>query len=101
MTAPWPRYVDERTPQLGIALFPTYQQHGHGEALLRAALDAARSAGYRQVSLTVHRQNPAVALHVRRGFQKTAMRNGYYLMIVALAASSRHTDGKACHSPQR
>ena len=30
-------WVDERTPQLGIALLPPYQRQGHGEPLLRAA----------------------------------------------------------------
>ena len=35
-------YVDDETPQLGIALFPKYQHQGHGEPLMRAALEAAR-----------------------------------------------------------
>ncbi len=88
-------YVDEQTPQLGIALFPDYQHPGHGEPLMRAALDAGRSAGYRQVSLTVHPRNPATALCEPCGFRKTAMRNGYHLMVVALAVPPEQTGGKA------
>lgn len=57
-------YVDDETPQLGIALFPEFQRQGHGEMLMRAALDAARVHGYRNVSLTVHPQNPAVTYHL-------------------------------------
>lgn len=77
-------YVDDRTPQLGIALLPPFQHQGHGGPLLRAALDAARAHGYAQVSLTVHPENPAIALYERCGFRKVALRNTYHLMLAAL-----------------
>lgn len=73
--------VDEHTPQLGIALLPEYQRQGYGNQLMRAALEAATSAGYRQVSLTVHPDNPAVALYERCGFKRQGLRNSYHLMI--------------------
>jgi ribosomal protein S18 acetylase RimI-like enzyme len=77
-------YVDERTPQLGIALEPGHRHKGYGASLMRAALEAARSAGYAQVALTVHPQNPAIALYERCGFRKVAMRNTYHLMVASL-----------------
>lgn len=77
-------YVDDRTPQLGIALLPPFQHKGHGEPLLRAALDAARAHGYTQVSLTVHPENPAISLYERCGFRKVALRNTYHLMLAPL-----------------
>jgi len=77
--------VDAATPQLGIALEPEFQRKGYGRALLQAALEAARQAGYRQVALTVHPQNPAVALYERCGFRKVELRNNYHLMVVDLA----------------
>jgi ribosomal protein S18 acetylase RimI-like enzyme len=77
-------HVDDATPQLGIALFAQFQHQGHGERLMRAALDAARAHGYRQVSLTVHPQNPAIALYERCGFVKRELRNTYHLMVAAL-----------------
>ena len=77
-------YVDERTPQLGIALEPAHQRKGHGETLMRAALEAARLAGYSRVALTVHPQNPAIALYERCGFRKVALRNTYHLMVASL-----------------
>jgi len=73
--------VDEHTPQLGIALLPEHQHKGHGTQLLRAALVAAQSAGYQQVSLTVHPENPAIALYERCGFKKQGLRNTYLLMV--------------------
>jgi ribosomal protein S18 acetylase RimI-like enzyme len=78
-------YVDERTPQLGIALEPAHQRKGYGERLMRAALAAAAAAGYSKVSLTVHPQNPAIALYERCGFRKVGLRNTYHLMVAELA----------------
>ncbi|HEX6973713.1 MAG TPA: GNAT family N-acetyltransferase [Vicinamibacterales bacterium] len=77
-------YVDERTPQLGIALLPVFQRKAIGAALMAAALRAARDHGYPRVSLTVHPRNPAIALYERCGFAKRGVRNGYDLMIADL-----------------
>ena len=79
-------HVDDDTPQLGIALFPAFQHRGVGRPLMRSALDAARRAGYRQVSLTVHPENSgAIALYTSLGFVKRALRGTYHLMVVSLA----------------
>lgn len=77
-------YVDDETPQLGIALLPKYQHQGHGAPLMLAALDAAEAYGFRQVSLTVHPQNPAIRLYERCGFEKRELRNSYHLMVATL-----------------
>jgi ribosomal protein S18 acetylase RimI-like enzyme len=53
--------------------------------LMVAALEAARDFGYRQVSLTVHPQNPAIALYESCGFEKREIRNTYHLMVAKLA----------------
>jgi RimJ/RimL family protein N-acetyltransferase len=58
-------WVDERTPQLGIALIPAFQHQGYGP-------------------LTVHPQNPAIALYERCGFVKEGLRNTYHLMVARL-----------------
>lgn len=76
-------FVDELTPQLGIALLPDFQRQGHGSKLLGATLEKAVAAGFRQVSLTVHPENPAIALYERIGFKKMEIRNTYHLMIWA------------------
>lgn len=78
-------WVDADTPQLGIALEPAHQHRGHGEPLLRETLAAAHRAGYRQVSLTVHPENPARRLYQRCGFRDAGMRNGFHRMIVTLS----------------
>jgi len=80
--------VDEQTPQLGIFLRPEHQHQGHGTKLMHAALGAARSAGYRQVSLTVRPENPAIVLYGRCGFKKHGLRNDYHLMIWTMTEAS-------------
>lgn len=77
--------VDEHTPQLGIALEPAYQHRGFGKPMMRAALDAARAAGYAQVSLTVHPENPAQYMYEACGFRKRELRGTYHLMVATLA----------------
>lgn len=77
-------FVDAHTPQLGIALIPAFQRQGLGGPLLFAALAAARDAGYRQVSLTVHPENPAIALYRRSGFVMQGFRGTYHLMLAEL-----------------
>lgn len=79
--------VDASTPQLGIALEPAHQHQGHGGRLMRAALEAAAAQGAHQVSLTVHPDNPAIALYERCGFVKQGLRGTYHLMVARLAAA--------------
>jgi ribosomal protein S18 acetylase RimI-like enzyme len=78
-------WVDERTPQLGIALEPAFQRRGLGERLMRGALHAAAAQGVSQVSLTVHPDNPAIRLYERCGFVHRGVRGTYHLMVASLA----------------
>lgn len=74
-------WVDDRTPQLGIALEPPFQHRGHGRPMMLQTLRAAAAHGYRQVSLTVHPENPAQYVYERCGFRKVERRNNYHLMV--------------------
>jgi GNAT superfamily N-acetyltransferase len=64
-TAETPGYgfVDEQTPELGIAVWPGERGRGIGRLLLRAA-----TAGHPRVSLSVEDGNPARALYESEGF---------------------------------
>lgn len=92
-------FVDEATPQLGIALEPPFQHRGHGRPLMLAALDAARSAGYRQVALTVHPENPAQAMYERCGFRRVERRNGFHLMVALLGQERMGESARAAGWP--
>ncbi len=62
-----PTYAHEG--MLGMGLLPDYRGRGLGERLIRAALDAARGAGFERVSLSVYASNTrAMALYQKVGF---------------------------------
>ncbi|HEX4779939.1 MAG TPA: GNAT family N-acetyltransferase [Usitatibacter sp.] len=74
-------HVDDSTPQLGIAVMPSWQRKGVGRAVMGAALEAARTHGFRKVALTVHPRNPAIALYESMGFRHEGLRRTYHLMV--------------------
>lgn len=61
-------FVDAATPELAIACRPSQRGRGLGDALMAAALTAAREAGHPAVVLSVREGNPAVRLYQRHGF---------------------------------
>jgi ribosomal protein S18 acetylase RimI-like enzyme len=63
-------FVDEQTPELGIAVRGERRASGVGSALLAALLEAARASGARAISLSVDPANPARRLYERHGFRK-------------------------------
>lgn len=60
-------YVDDRTPELAIAVLPECIGQGIGSALLSALVDAVR-AEVPAIVLTVRHGNPARRLYERHGF---------------------------------
>lgn len=78
-------YVDQSTPQLGIALEVAFQRRGLGRPLMLETLAAARMAGFSRVSLTVHRENRAQYMYEKCGFKKIGLRDTYHLMVANVA----------------
>jgi GNAT superfamily N-acetyltransferase len=62
-------YVDEKTPELAIAVVPSKRGHGIGDELLKALLQKARDGGFAKLSLSVEPGNPARKLYERHGFE--------------------------------
>ncbi|MBN3923823.1 GNAT family N-acetyltransferase [Nostoc sp. NMS4] len=61
-------YVDNRTPELAIAILPEYRNQGVGTQLLTHLLAAAKIA-YPSISLSIRTTNPAFGLYKRFGFE--------------------------------
>ena len=61
-------FVDEKTPELGIAVVPLHRRKGIGETLLRALMVQAREEGFQSLSLSVAVHNRSRMMYERVGF---------------------------------
>lgn len=89
-------HIDNDTPSLAISLLPEYRGLGIGARLLNALLLLLRENGYHRASLSVQKENPALHLYQRVGFQIAAERGTEYLMLwdSTQGVQSRETEGK-------
>ena len=62
-------FVAADVPELSIGVAIDARGRGVGSAMLDALLALAREEGYRAISLSVDRQNPARRLYERKGFR--------------------------------
>ena len=83
--APGYGFVDERTPELAVAVVPSRRGRGFGELLLTALMARAREAGHARLSLAVERDNPAVGLYERLGFREVRRENETLIMVAEVA----------------
>lgn len=75
-------HIDKDTPSLAISLLPEYRGQGIGTKLLSNLLSLLCEKGFRQISLSVQKKNPAFRLYKRAGFQIVAEKGTEYLMLL-------------------
>ena len=93
-TAKQPGYgfVDERTPELAIAVVPNARGKGIGRAMLEALLERARAEGYETISLSVDRLNEgAIKLYEQHGFERVRETDDSYTMRARLQSPTTET----------
>jgi len=61
-------HIDNDTPELAISILPPFRGYGIGTKLMNKLLDVLRINGYKQTSLSVQKDNPAVRLYLRLGY---------------------------------
>ncbi len=74
-------FVDEKTPEVSIAVVPIHRRKGVGETLLRAALLEAREDGFQTISLSVAVHNRSRMMYQRVGFEKVDERDDSWTMV--------------------
>jgi ribosomal protein S18 acetylase RimI-like enzyme len=79
-------FVDQRTPELGLAVVPLHRRRGVGTALLEALIERAREEGYPALSLSVEPSNRSRRMYERVGFEKVGEFGGSWTMRLDLAA---------------
>jgi GNAT superfamily N-acetyltransferase len=68
--APGYGFVDEKIPELSIAVAPLHRRKGLGHALLRSCMVQAREEGFQALSLSVAAHNRSRMMYQRSGFEK-------------------------------
>ncbi len=72
-------HLDDKTPELGIAVSPEYRGKGIGTALIIQLLEAAKGL-YPAVALSVSPKNRAAELYERLGFETVDVRETFPVM---------------------
>lgn len=78
-------HIDSSTPSLAISMLPGYRGLGIGTQLLNGLLLLLQENGYLRASLSVQKENPALRLYERAGFQILAEKDTEYLMLRDIA----------------
>jgi ribosomal protein S18 acetylase RimI-like enzyme len=82
--APGYGFVAEDIPEFGIAIKKALRRTGVGQQLMDHFLDALRARGDKQVSLSVHGDNPAAQWYQRLGFRIVAFDGKTMTMVLEL-----------------
>jgi ribosomal protein S18 acetylase RimI-like enzyme len=77
-------YVDERTPELAVAVAGEHRSRGLGARLMLELANAARDSGFARVSLSVDTDNPALRLYERLGYRQLTRDEGGVRMLLDL-----------------
>ncbi|MBQ6591336.1 MAG: GNAT family N-acetyltransferase [Solobacterium sp.] len=77
-------HVDKETPSLAIALYKEYRGKGYGTRLLKGMLGLLKENGYRRISLSVQKDNPAYRMYRNTGFRILEERGEEFIMVYDL-----------------
>ena len=74
-------HVDNDTPELAISILPEYRGKGIGTKLMKKLFEVLGENGYKKTSLSVQKDNPAVGLYLKLGYEVVEDRiGGDYIM---------------------
>lgn len=73
-------HVADDVPSLAISLYKEFRNHGIGSELLGQMLQLLRRDGYHKVSLSVQKENYAVGMYLKAGFQVWEETSEEYIM---------------------
>jgi len=76
--------IDDKTPEFAISLFKEYRNQGIGTRLMTAMIGHLCNSGYKQASLNVKKENYAVKLYKKMGFEIIGEDDEDYMMLLQL-----------------
>jgi ribosomal protein S18 acetylase RimI-like enzyme len=74
-------YVDDDTPELVVSVLPEYRGKGVGTKLIKRLFEVLVEKGYKQISLSVQKDNPAVHLYQRLGYKTVQENDDDFIMV--------------------
>lgn len=77
-------HVDDETPSFAISLYREYRGYGIGTALMVKMLEMLRESGYKRASLAVQKENYAVKMYKKVGFEVVGENAEEYIMVCNL-----------------
>lgn len=77
-------HVDDDTPSFAISLYKEYRGRGIGTALMEKMLGVLRGSGYEKASLAVQKENYAVKMYKKVGFEIVGENSEEYIMVCNL-----------------
>ncbi|MBH1939716.1 GNAT family N-acetyltransferase [Mobilitalea sibirica] len=77
--------IDDQTPEFAISLYKEYRNIGIGTALMQDMLKLLKEQGYKRTSLAVQKDNYAVRMYQKVGFEIIKELEEEYLMVCNLA----------------
>ena len=81
-------HIDDKTPELALSILPEYRNQGIGTKLMKKLFELLHKNGYKQTSLSVNKENPAVNFYHRLGYKIIKERISDYLMLKDLTVSA-------------
>ncbi|WP_029905507.1 GNAT family N-acetyltransferase [Prevotella sp. 10(H)] len=76
--------IDNSTPEFAISLFKEYRGQGYGTLLMQKMIEYMKAHGYKETSLSVDKNNYAVKMYRKLGFEIIEEREHDYLMVLNL-----------------
>ena len=76
--------IDPQTPEFAISIFNEYRNQGIGTELMKKMIEYLKETGYEQASLSVQKENYAVKMYKKCGFQIISENEHDFIMILKL-----------------
>lgn len=77
-------HINDKTPSFAISLYEEYRGKGIGTQLMLKMLELLKKKGYKQASLAVQKENYAVKMYKKVGFEIIDENSEEYIMICKL-----------------
>jgi ribosomal protein S18 acetylase RimI-like enzyme len=74
-------HLDDQTPELAISVLPEYRGRGIGATIMTKLFWLLAKNGYKQTSLSVSKENPAVQFYRRLGYATVVEKEEDYIML--------------------